>query len=335
MSQFYITLICHAEHSSASEERKYEWSEWVPNFLSLLDVIEEDTGCHIPVTWCPVVEHRRERTTLIVQEIPDIWQQIKDRGDEIGLHIHVYPEVDGKDERFGWYVHELQHLFLEEDVDRLVHLGFEPPKTYVPGMQLWRKEWASALLKAGFEVSSTIMALPSKYVAWLGLFEHFDIAPTPYLLWHHRPESYPFRPYRTQNSNLVAEGDSELVELPVIGWIGCDIYPDAPYFENSPPFDTLAEVRALKPKNWIAERFMKFEADEGKPFPGLYERWRRRKEVPVDIWPTLFHPRELHEENIQRMNKFIRALLEWDDVSFATAHEAVLKWKAGTIIYEN
>ena len=84
MSQFYITLICHAEHSSASEERKYEWSEWVPNFLSLLDVIEEDTGCHIPVTWCPVVEHRRERTTLIVQEIPDIWQQIKDRGDEIG-----------------------------------------------------------------------------------------------------------------------------------------------------------------------------------------------------------------------------------------------------------
>jgi hypothetical protein len=68
-------------------------------------------------------------------------------------------------------------------------------------------------------------------------------------------------------------------------------------------------VTAQAPRNWIAERFMKFEDEEGKPFPGLYERWRRRKEVSVDIWPTFFHPRELHEQNIKRLDRFIRALV--------------------------
>jgi hypothetical protein len=120
--------------------------------------------------------------------MPNLWQRIKERGGEIGLHIHLYPEGVG-DSRFKTYAHEFQHLFVEEDVARLVDRGFALPKTYTPGGQVWRKEWASALLKAGFEVSSTIMALPSKYVAWLGMFEYLGVDPAPYLLWHHRPES--------------------------------------------------------------------------------------------------------------------------------------------------
>ena len=326
MSELHVALICHAEHSNSPEDRKHEWSEWVPNFLSLLDSIEKETGVHIPVTWCCCATHGREDAALVAKELPDIWQQFKDRGDEIGLHIHVRPEV--ADKRFEWYAHEFQHLFLEEDVARLIDLGFDPPRTYVPGMMAWRKLWPSALLKAGFQVSSSIIALPSRYLAWTGLLEHaYGIDLKPYLLWHNRPESYPYRPYRTHNDNLVTEGDSELVELPVIGWIGCDLGPEWTDFENSPPFDALTDVKSLRPKNWIVDRFMKFEADEGKPFPGLHERWKTRKEVSLDIWPTFFHPRELHEQNIRRMHKFIYSLLKWDDVSFTTAYQAVLNWK--------
>ncbi len=330
MSEFYITLICHAEYSSSPEDRKYEWSEWVPNFLALLDNIEKDTGYHIPITWCCVADHRKEGTILIAQELPDIWKQIKDRGDEIGLHIHIYPEIG--DKRFRFSAHEFQHYFLKEDAGRLVDLGFDPPKTYVPGNQVWRKELASSLLKNGFEVDSTIMALPSKYLAWTGLLEdvfHIDISD--YLLLHNRPEHYPFRPYRTKKDNLVVEGNSGLVELPVIGWIGCDLGPEWKDFNNSPPFDLLVKTKDLIPKNWIAERYMNFEVKEQKAFPGLYERWKNRYEIPVDIWPTLFHPRELHEDNIKRLNKFIRILLEWDDVKFSTAYNAVLRWKKSNL----
>ena len=268
---------------------------------------------------------------LVAQKCPDIWRRIRERGDEIGLHIHLSPEVGpkGREQKFWWHAHEFQHLFLEESVSRMVDFGFDPPKTYTPGGQVWRREWASALLKAGFEVDSTIMALPSKYLVWPGLFEHvYEADITPYLMWSHRPESYPFRPYRTAADDLVAEGDSELVELPVIGWIGCDIYPDQPYFRNSPPFDCIVPVADLEPRNWIADGFLKFEKEEGKPFPGLHERWERRHEVPVDIWPTLFHPLELHEKNLQRMDRFMRAVLSWEDVSFCTAHDAGCQWKS-------
>ena len=113
----------------------------------------------------------------------------------------------------------------------------------------------------------------------------------------------------------------------MIGWLGCDIYPNQPYFRNSPPFDCIVPVAELEPRNWIAEGFLRFEKEVGKPFPGLRERWEMRREVPVDIWPTLFHPMELHEKNLQRMESFIRAVLDWEDVSFCTAHDAVRQWK--------
>ena len=129
----------------------------------------------------------------------------------------------------------------------------------------------------------------------------------------------------------MVEGTSGLVELPVIGWIGCDLGPEWKDFNNSPPFDLLVKTKDLIPKNWIAERYMNFEVKEQKAFPGLYERWKNRYEIPVDIWPTLFHPRELHEDNIKRLNKFIRILLEWDDVKFSTAYNAVLRWKKSNL----
>jgi len=330
LPEFLVSLICHAERSSYPEEQKYEWTEWVPNLLSLLDRIEKDTGFHIPITWCCCANHSRQYVDsgkiLVAQQFPDVWKRIRDRGDEIGLHIHYAPEIG--DKRFKFFSHEFQHLLLKEDVERLTDFGFDPPKTYTPGNQVWRKEWASFLLDAGFEVDSTIMALPSKYLVWPNLLENvFEVDISPYLLWTHRKETYPFRLYRTHDSDLTQEGKSELVELPVIGWLGCDIYPERPYFKNSPPFDHLDRIQNLEPKNWMVGRFLRFEKEQGKPFPGLFTRWESRAEVDVDIWPTLFHPRELDAINIQMIGKFIRSLLEWEDVSFATAYDAVKKWK--------
>ena len=335
MGKFLITMLCHAERGSDPSERAAEWSVWVPRFLDLLDSIEKETGKRVSLTWCCCANYAREYaeagTILVAQECPEVWRRIQDRGDEVGLHIHFDPEIPGPSQLHPGTVglmHEFQHLFLEESVSRMVDFGFPQPKTYTPGNQVWRKEWAQHLLEHGFEVDSTIMALPSKYLGWTNLLEQvFSADITNYLLWHHRPESYPFRPYRTHPDDLAQEGNSELVELPVIGWITCDIYPEDAYFNNSPPFDTIVPLEELTPQTWISFRFGQFEQDYQKPFPGLFERWRRRNETAVDIWPTFFHPRELHDSNLKRLGSFIRTLLEWDDVAFVMASSAVTDWK--------
>ncbi len=338
MAKFIVTLLCHAESAYHRPElHAREWAEWVPEFLALLDRIEKDTGVHIPITWCCAAEHSKEfienDTVLVAQQEPDIWKRFVDRGDEVGLHIHLHREHihdETEDKRFWCYAHEFQHLFLEEDVERMVNFGFPPPKTYTPGWQMWRKEWPEPLVQAGFEVDSTIMALPHEYMLWPWILEYAaKIDVSPYILWNHRQSAYPFRPYRTKEDDLSAEGESSLVELPVIGWIGCDCNPKWMGFENSPPFDHLVALDDLAPggSDQIIRLAKSFEADHSQPFPSLYERWRRRKEVPVDIWPTLFHPRELQPRVRDRLDMFIRTLVEWDDVSFATAYDAACEWK--------
>lgn len=331
MGKFFVCLICHAENGSTDEQKAHEWSEWTPKLLQLLDQIEKETGVHIPVTWCCCMDYGRDGSDIVAKEHRDLWKRFQGRGDEIGLHIHMRPGIGptGKERQFLWSTHEFQHLFLEQSVSQLVDLGFDPPKTYTPGGQVWRDEWAQALLANGFEVDSTIMSLPPRYLGWTSLFEHvYKTDITRYLLWHHRPEAYPFRPYRVSEKDLAQQGVSELVELPVVGWIGCDIYngPEH-YFENSPPYDGLASVRDLRPQNWISKRFLRFEQDHHKPSAGLRERWLTRSEIPIDIWPTLFHPRELHAKNQKRLETFIRTLLQWEDVCFANVYEAVTSWK--------
>jgi hypothetical protein len=340
VSVFHVSLICRAGRTDASAnpaKSSAEWAQWVPDFLALLDTIEQQTGRHIPVTWCCCAHHRKDYidtgTVLVAREHPDVWKRIRERGDEIGLQIYVdrrnqYIASEAGDTQYIFYSQEFQLLYLQQDVDRLVSLGFDPPKTYSSTGFVWRKKWASSLAQAGFEVDASLVALPPAYLPWTRFFDdmyHADIAP--YLLWNHRPEAYPFRPYRCAPGSLVDAGASHLVELPVVGWIGNDFGPQYSDFKNSPPFDLLVEPMRLTPDTWMSQCYRTFELEQGKPFPGLYYRWLKRAETPVDIWPTFFHPGELHELTLQRIDRFIRTLLTWDDLLFSTAHAAVIDWK--------
>jgi peptidoglycan/xylan/chitin deacetylase (PgdA/CDA1 family) len=320
------------------EKHSQEWAEWVPGFLKLLDKIEKDSGTRIPLTWCCGAYHRKDYldagTILVAKEYPDIWKRIKDRGDEIGLSIYAgdrnrYVSTELGDTQFIWYTQEFQHLFLQQDIGRLVDQGFDPPKTYSSSGYIWRAGWAPVFIKAGIETDLSIVSLPPKYLAWGDFFNEIYRADiTPYTLLQHLPGSYPFRPYRTAADSLSAPGTSELVELPVSGYIGNDFGAEWNDFDNSPPFDLTVAAAELKPVNWIAKRYYAFEKDFGRPFPGLYERWRMRNEAGVDIWPTFFQPGELHPVTMKRIEKFIRTVLEWDDVAFETVHAAVTSWKA-------
>lgn len=103
MSKFYVCLISHAEyrtpHDAQDVSAEAVFEEWVPRFTSLLDNIQRDIGRRIPVTWCCGAYHDRESVesgkVLCAQHFPDQWKVLRDRGDEIGLHIH--PPTMGAD----------------------------------------------------------------------------------------------------------------------------------------------------------------------------------------------------------------------------------------------
>jgi hypothetical protein len=329
VSEFYVCLICHAEVGEprdtpgVSAETVYE--EWVPRLTELLDQVGEDVGARIPVTWCCGAYHDSEAVesgkVLCAEHFPDQWHALRDRGDEIGLHSHG-PEIEGDETGFAgcW----LQDLVVGEDVERMVELGFDPPKTYVPGMFVWRDELAGVLIKAGFEASSSVIALPGKYLAWVELFDYLSIPIDQCLLSTHQPFSHPFRPYRASRSRMAERGESELVELPVIGYVGKWDHED---FENSPPYDLVVDPRELTPRNWIADRYLVYEHDTRQPFPNLRQRWETREDVGVDVWPTFFHPFEMDEHRLARTERFLREVASWEDVRFATVLDAVRAWK--------
>jgi len=325
MRRLIVTLICHAElgapRDTPSVSTNAVFQKWIPRFTSLLDQIEKDTGKRIPITWSCCANHSREfigsEKVLCAQHFPEIWRALRDRGDEIGLHSHP-PEEEGFEGCWS------QDRFIQEDVERMVDFGFEPPKTYVPAMFMWRDELAATLIEASFEASSSVIALPSKYLAWVQPFDVLKIPIERCLLSTHQSVPYPFRPYRVSESSLAKPGSSELVELPVIGYLGKWDHPD---FANSPPYDLTVRASQLVPRNWIANAYLAYEEDTGRPFPSLRQRWESREEVEVDIWPTFFHPFEMNEDRLVRTSNLLREIATWDDVSFATALDAVRAWK--------
>ena len=325
MGTFLVTLICHAELGVPGDDpgvtQATVFHEWIPRFTRLLDQIERDMGKRIPVTWCCCANHSKafidSGKVLCAQHFPDQWQALRDRGDEIGLHSHP-PEEEGFEGCWS------QDRFIEEDVERMVDFGFDPPRTYVPAMMLWRDRLAQTLIEAGFETSSTVIALPGKYLAWVQLFDYLEIPIDRCLLSTHQPSSYPFRPYRVSESSMAEAGLSPLVELPVIGYVGKWDHPD---FSNSPPYDLTVRAGDLAPRNWIADACLAYERDTGRPFPGLRQRWEARNEVAVDIWPTLFHPFEMNEARLARCSRLLREVATWEGVGFATALDAVRAWK--------
>ena len=123
---------------------------------------------------------------------------------------------------------------------------------------------------------------------------------------------------------MARRGRSELVELPVIGYLGKWDHAD---FANSPPYDLTVTAEKLTPRNWIAERYLAYEHDTGRPFPSLRQRWETRGEVDVDIWPTFFHPYEMNRDRLTRTEKLLRELATWEEVYFATSSEAARAWK--------
>jgi hypothetical protein len=185
-------------------------------------------------------------------------------------------------------------------------------------------ELAGALIRAGFEASSTVIALPGKYVAWVELLDYLGLPIERCLLSTHQPSSHPFRPYRVSYSGMARRGRSELVEFPVIGYLGKWDHAD---FANSPPYDLLVGAKELVPRNWIAERYLAYEQDTGRPFPGLGQRWESRGEVDVDIWPTFFHPFEMTRNRLARTETLLREVSTWEGVCFASALEAARAWK--------
>ncbi len=327
MSDFYICLISHAEYGKPRDapgvSAEAVFSDWVPKLTALLDRLEKKTGRKVPITWCCGAYHDEESLAkdkvLCAQHFPDQWKALRDRGDEIGLHTH--PPECGKDGFEGCWS---QHKWIKEDVERMADFGFDAPRTYVPAMMLWQDELAATLTDLGFEASSTVTALPGKYLAWVELFDYLEIPIEQCLLSEHRPDAYPFRPYRMSQSGMALTGNTELIEMPVIGYLGKWDHQD---FENSPPYDLLVKADQLRPVNSIAELYLSYQHDTGRPFPGLRQRWESRNEVKVDIWPTFFHPFEMNEERLKRTEKLLLELSEWEDVHFATALEAARAWK--------
>lgn len=328
MAKFHVCLICHAEYGAANDDStdaETVFREWVPRFTEALDSLERELERRIPVTWCCGAYHDRESLqsgkVLCAEHFPDEWAALRERGDEIGLHSHG-PEVS--DDETGLEGCWAQHMAVPGDIERMVSLGFESPKTYIPGFFLWRDELAQTLIDAGVEASSTVMALPGKHAAWVGLFDYLKIPIETCLLETHQPSSYPFRPYRVSATGMGDRGDSELVELPVIGYLGKWDFPD---FENSAPCDLTTSPKKLRPKNWIAEGYLAFENERHLAFPSLRQRWEMRYGQDVDIWPTFFHPYEMNHERLERTVRLVRELSSWDDVEFSTSIEAVRDWK--------
>jgi len=211
VAEFFVSLICHAEHGVPRDAPDVTaedvFTEWVPRFTAMIDTVERDTGRRVPVTWCCGAYHDKQSLesgkVLCAEHFPDQWKAFVDRGDEIGLHTHP-PQAGGDPLEGCWS----QDLWVTEDMERMVEFGFDPPKTYVPAMMLWRDELAATLIGLGFEASSTVTALPGKYLAWVELFDYLGIPIRKCLLSTHRENAYPFRPYRLSKAGMAQSGCS-------------------------------------------------------------------------------------------------------------------------------
>ena len=193
MKTFIISLVAHCERV---------W--WDPSYDGLRRAVEAivslqnelSASLQKPVTstFCTHIDHDSTTSYVVdAKEAPDVVQLIVSNHNELGLHIHGPTKQ---------HINAYQDQCIVPDANILEKLGLPRPQTYTAGDWVTGDTIVQQLELAHFKVDCSSYSLE-------GTLKRFGVE-----LDYSRPTLLPYRPGR---SNIRADGNSSIVEIPVSG----------------------------------------------------------------------------------------------------------------------
>ncbi|UCG44307.1 MAG: hypothetical protein JSU73_06815 [candidate division WOR-3 bacterium] len=263
----------------------------LPALLERFGDIEQKAGARIPVTWCLFFNNdyrspeAGRRFSDVVSVRADFFHSRLELDDEVGIHTHA---LDPR----------RQHLYFQDNAQRLAEAGFPYPRTHAPGWFYLDGNVFRALERAGIETDAGLLVGAGRVVGRQPLVKGILLQDA---TGRERSDPSAFRPYHPAPDCISRPGSSAVVEVPV--------------FLSS---------------SGVAE-------DPEGHVGAIRNQWLHRDEVEVEVVQLFWHPWELVEQGpgggvnravVDGLAEVMSAVVGWDDVVFSTVHDAVTRWGA-------
>jgi hypothetical protein len=250
------------------------------------------------VTWCLFFNNdyrspeAGRRFSDVVSVRADFFHSRLELGDEVGIHTHA---LDPR----------RQHLYFQDNAERLAEAGFPYPRTHAPGWFYLDGNVLRALERARIETDAGLLVGAGRVVGRQPLVKGILLQDA---TGRERSDPSASRPYYPDPDCISRQGGSAVVEVPVsLSLSGVAEDPEG-------------HVRAIR------------------------NQWLHREEVMVDVVQLFWHPWELVEQKpgssvnravVHGLANVMSAVASWDDVVFSRVHDAVDGWKKGSASSES
>jgi hypothetical protein len=263
--------------------------------LALRERVEKKTGRKFPLTWMLGTYHFKNpeiQQPSVFDEHREMFKKLLKRGDEIGLHPHGIPDENN--------VMRIDP-FINGDTKALIRSGFPKPDTIVVGTWSFYPGTLKIIEQEGFSVDSSVAG--GKQVQNGIVIYEYPPDDELHPVWR--------RPYRMSGENVMRSGDSGVIEIPASGH--------------------LLEFTKGEEEELVWEFFQYHIIKRFKM------RWEQRKEQPVDVFEVFWHPFEVIENRssgtlntqiLERFEKFLLEISNWEDVEFSTVYNAAMDWSS-------
>jgi hypothetical protein len=261
--------------------------------LELRDRVERQTGRQLNMTWALGTYHFKDpekHKPSVFEEYGEIFKNLLQRGDEIGLHPHGVPDENN--------VMKVDP-FISADTEALREAGFPQPSTFVAGWWSFYPSTLQIIEREGYCVDSSVAGGRQEQEGVI----MYDYPPTELLhpVWR--------GPYRMAADNVVQVGDSGVIEVPISGhMIELEREEDEelvwPFFEH-----------------YITERFKMRWGRREESQVDVFEVFWHPFEAVVKS-PSI----RVNAPMLERLEEFLADIGTWEGVLFSTVCEAAMDW---------
>lgn len=291
MSTIHFCLLCHTEGTAD------DFTIGLPAMLKLRERVERQTGRKVPFTWTLGTYHFNdpEKNQLSVfDEYGEIFKELLERGDEIGLHPHGIPDEN--------CVMKIDP-FISADTKALQDAGFPKPNTIVVGTWSLYPSTVQIIEQEVYHVDSSVAG--GKQVQDGIVIYEYPPDDTLHAVWR--------RPYRIARDNVLRSGDSGVIEVPISVHVT--------EFGRGEEEELVWEFF----EHYITKRFkMRWERREEIPVDVFEVFWHPSE--AIENWPS----RNLNTPMLERFEKFLLQISTWEGVQFSTVYDAAMDWNHRT-----